>query len=106
MNKKEHTIVEHEEFVGEAVSDMVIAIFKDYVDQHSFHTMRDYAPYGDTEVEVCQYISDEEEEEFRENVEKEMTVDSIINELSKDAHFRDAIKDMIKHVVWHKELEV
>jgi len=106
MNKKEHTIVEHEEFVGEAVSDLIIHKFKERCQDHSFKTEYVTTPYGDTDVEVAQFVDEDDETKFREETEQEFTVDSIINELSKDAHFRDAIKDMIEHVVWKKELEV
>ena len=61
---------------------------------------------GDTEVEVCRYHTDEEEEEFREEVEDELDVDTIIDKLKEDKHFRESIQDMIKYVVWNRDVEV
>ena len=101
-NKIENLI----DYVGDSAYDLICGEFDDYANDHTFKTMRDFAPYGDTEVEVCQYHTDEEEEEFREDVEDNLDVDTIINKLKEDQHFREAVSDMIKYVVWNRDVEV
>ena len=94
------------DYVGDSAYDLICGKFDEQVKDHSFETQRDYAPYGDTEVEVCRYHTDEEEEEFREEVEDELDVDTIIDKLKQDKSFRESIQDMIKYVVWNREVEV
>lgn len=101
-NKIENLI----DYVGDSAYDLICGEFDEYANNHTFETMRDYAPYGDTEVEVCRYATDEEQEEFREEVEDELDVDTIIDKLKQDPHFREAVSDMIKYVVWNREVEV
>jgi len=106
VKKREFTQVELEEFIGEAVSDYIIHKFKEACNDHSFKTEYVTGPYGDTEVEVAQFIDEDDEVKFREDLEKEWDVDSIIQELAEDEHFKESINDMIQHVIWNKELEV
>ena len=102
MNKLENII----DYVGDSAYDLICDTFDEQVKNTSFRTERDYAPYGDTEVEVCRYVTDEDDERFREEMEKDMTVDYIIDKLKEDKHFRESIQDMINEVVWNRELEV
>lgn len=106
MTKQENKIETLIDYVGDSAYDLICGEFDEYANNHTFETMRDYAPYGDTEVEVCQYITDEDDEEFREETEKELDVDTIIDKLKEDKHFREAVSDMIKYVVWNREVEV
>ena len=106
MTKQENKIENLIDYVGDSAYDLICGEFDEQVKDHSFETQRDYAPYGDTEVEVCQYITDEDDEEFREETEKELDVDTIIEKLKEDKHFREAVSDMIKYVVWNREVEV
>lgn len=92
--------------VGDTAYDRVAEIFDEYVKEHSFKTMRDCAPYGDTEVEVCQYATDEEEDEFREEAEKSISVDDVIEALKKDKYFRSSLQELIEYVCWNRGLEV
>lgn len=101
-NKIENLI----DYVGDSAYDLICGEFDEYANNHTFETMRDYAPYGDTEVEVCRYHTDEEEEDFRERVWDELDVDTIIEKLKTDKHFREAIFDMVQYVVWNREVEV
>jgi len=106
MTKQENKIENMIDYVGDSAYDLICGEFDEQVKGHSFKTQRDYAPYGDTEVEVCQYITDEDDEKFRNETEKELDVDTIIDKLKEDKHFRESIQDMIKYVVWNREVEV
>lgn len=106
MTKQENKIENMIDYVGDSAYDLICGEFDNYAKDHTFETMRDYAPYGDTEVEVCKYVSDEDDEAFREEAEKELDVDTIIDKLKEDKHFREAVSDMIKYVVWNREVEV
>ena len=106
MTKQENKIEDLIDYVGDSAYDLICGEFDEQARCHEFKTMRDYAPYGDTEVEVCQYITDEDDEAFREDAELEMDVDSIIDKLKDDKNFREAVSDMIKYVVWNRDLEV
>ena len=94
------------DYIGDSANDVVTDIFNEQAKNTSFRTERDYAPYGDTEVEVCRYTNEEDEERFREEMEKDMDVDYIIDKLKDDKHFRESIQDLIKYVVWNTDLEV
>lgn len=102
MNKLENMI----DYVGDSAHDLICSLFDEQAKNTSFRTERDYAPYGDTEVEVCCYTNEDDDERFREEMEKDMTVDYIIDKLKEDKDFRESIQDMIKEVVWNRELEV
>lgn len=106
MTKQENKIEDLIDYVGDNAYDLICGEFDEWADQQTFKTQRDYAPYGDTEVEVCEYVDEEDDEKFRENLEKEMDVDTIIDKLKEDKNFRDAVSDMIKYVVWNREVEV
>ena len=101
-NKLENMI----DYVGDSAYDLICGEFDEQVKNTSFRTERDYAPYGDTEVEVCRYTNEEDEMEFREEMEKDMDVDYIIDKLKEDKHFRESIQDMINDVVWNRDLDV
>ena len=103
---KENKIENLIDYVGDSAYDLICGEFDEWADQHTFKTIRDYAPYGDTEVEVCQYTTDEDQCEFRENLEKELDVDTIIEKLKQDKHFRESIQDMISYVTWNRDVEV
>lgn len=103
---KEPTLNQLEEYIGDAVHDCVAHAFDEKVRDTSFKTMRDYAPYGDTEVEVCQYVSDEDDEKFREEYEKELDFDTVVGMLKEDDYFKETIMDLVKHVVWNRTLDV
>lgn len=106
MTKQENKIENMIDYVGDSAYDLICGEFDDYANEHTFETMRDYAPYGDTEVEVCRYTTDEEQCEFREEAEKEIDVDTIIDKLKQDKHFRESIQDMISYVTWNRDVEV
>ena len=104
--KTENKIENMIDYVGDSAYDFICGEFDEWAKSHSFKTIRDYAPYGDTEVEVCKHIDEDDDEKFRENLEKEMDVDTIIDKLKEDKNFREAVSDMIKYVVWNREVEV
>lgn len=101
---KEPTLNQLEEYIGDAVHDCVAHEFDEKVKDTSFKTMSDYAPYGDTEVEVCQYVSDEDEEKFREDCENEFTFEAVMNKLKEDSYFKETVMDLVKHIVWNRGL--
>lgn len=103
---KEFTLNELESFVGDSAFDLIADKFKKRCQEHSFKTEHQYESYGDTEVEVAQFIDEDDETKFREETEQEFDVDSILKELAKDDHFRESIKDLIDYVVWKRPLEV
>lgn len=104
--KRENKIENMIDYVGDSAYDLICGEFDDCANEHSFKTIRDYAPYGDTEVEVCQFIDEDDEIEFRENIEDYLNVDTVIEKLAKDKAFRDSIKDMIDYVKWNRDIEV
>ena len=104
--KRENKIENMIDYVGDSAYDLICGEFDECVKDHSFKTIRDYAPYGDTEVEVCQFIDEDDEVEFRENLEDYMDVDTVIDKLKQDKHFRDSIQDMIDYVKWNRDIEV
>lgn len=106
MAEKEFTLNELESFVGDSVFDFIADKFDKRCREHSFKTEHQYESYGDTEVEVAQFVDEDDETEFREETEKEFDVDSIIKELAEDSYFKESIKDLINHVVWKRNLEV
>ena len=103
---KEFTLQELQEFVGDCASDLIESEFDERCRDKSFKTERVYGPYGDMEVEVAQFVDEDDEVEFREDTEKEFDVDVIIEKLKEDDHFRESIRDLIKKIVWERPLEV
>ena len=104
--ERENKVEDLIDYVGDSAYDLICGEFDEQAKDRSFKTQRDYAPYGDTEVEVCRYITDEDDEAFREETEKELDVYTIIDNLKQDPHFREAVSDMIKYIVWNREVEV
>ena len=103
---KEFTLQQLEEFVGDTVSDLIESEFDKRCGDHTFKTIHQYEDYGDTSIEVAQYIGDDEEIEVREDIEKELDVDTVIDMLKEDAHFRESIQDLINKVVWDRPLNI
>lgn len=106
MKKRENELEKLISYIGDSVHEVITNDFDEEVDRTSFKTMRDYAPYGNTEVEVCQYVCEEDMEEFRENYEKDTSVDYIIEKLKEDKDFRDCVTELIKYIAWNREMEV
>ena len=103
---KEFTLQELQEFVGDAVFDVVAHEFDERCRNESFKTIHQYEDYGDTSMEVAQFIDDDDEVKFREEIEKEFDVDTIIEKLKEDDNFRECVQDLIKKIVWERPLEV
>lgn len=107
MTKKiEKKLQEIINYVGDATHEVVAEKFDERCDDHSFKTEHVYGPYGDTEVEVCQFIDEEDETNFREESSKELTVDYIINELKENDYFRECLQDMIDYVCANRDLKL
>ena len=104
--KKEPTLKDFIEYVGDATHDVVAEKFDERCEDNSFKTEHVYGPYGDTEVEVAQFLDDDSEADFREESSKELTVDYIINELKENDYFRECLQDMINYVVWNRQLKL
>lgn len=104
MTKKEFTLDELESFVGDSAHDLIAHEFDEKCGGHTFKTIHQYEDYGDTSIEVAQYIGDDEETKVREDIEKELDVDTVIEMLKKDAHFRESIQDLINKVVWDRPI--
>lgn len=105
-NKPENELENAIDYVGDSAYDLICGEFDEEADRHSFKTIRDYAPYGNTEVEVCQFVDEDDDIEFREDLEKELDVDTVIDKLKQDQHFRESIQDMIHYVIWNREVEI
>ena len=103
---KEFTLQELQEFVGDAVFDVIASEFDGLCRDKTFKIEHQYEDYGDTSIEVAQYIGDDDEVEFREDTEKELDVDTIIEKLKEDNNFRECVQDLIKKIVWERPLEV
>ena len=106
MTKKEFTLDELESFVGDSAYDVIAHEFDERTNQHSFKTIHQQEDYGDTSMEVAQYIGDDEDTEVREDIEKELDVDTVIEMLKEDSHFRESIQDLINKVVWDRPLNI
>ena len=106
MTKKEFTLNQLEEFVGDCAHDVIAHEFDERVSDHQFKTIHQYEDYGDTSIEVAQYIGDDEEIEVREDIEKDLDIDTVIEMLRNDAHFRESIQDLIEKVVWERPLNI
>lgn len=103
---KEFTLNQLEEFVGDCAHDVIAHEFDERTHKHQFKTIHQYEDYGDTSIEVAQYIGDDEEVEVREDIEKDLDVDTVIEMLRNDAHFRESIQDLIKKVVYERPLNI
>lgn len=103
---KEFTLQELQSFVGDAAFDVIAGEFDERCRDKTFKIEHQYEDYGDTSMEVAQYIGDDEEVEFREDTEKELDVDTIIEKLKEDDNFRECVQDLIKKIVWERPLEV
>lgn len=103
---KEFTLNQLEEFVGDCAHDVIAHEFDTRVSDHQFKIIHQYEDYGDTSIEVAQYIGDDEEVEVREDIEKDLDVDTVIEMLRNDAHFRESIQDIINKVVWDRPFNI
>lgn len=106
MTKKEFTLNELESFVGDAAHDLIAHEFDTRCKDKQFKIIHQYEDYGDTSIEVAQYIGDDEEVEAREDIEKDLDVDTVIDMLKEDNYFRETIQDLINKVVWDRPLDI
>jgi len=103
---KEFTLNQLEEFLGDCAFDVIAHEFDERVSDHQFKTIHQYEDYGDTSIEVAQYIGDDEEVEVREDIEKDLDVDTVVEMLRNDAHFRESLQDLIEKVVYERPLNI
>lgn len=94
------------EWVGDDIYDTLMGLWKKHCQHFNFKTGEDYEAYGDTYVSSGSYITDESDEACREEFEKEVDADTIIDELKTNPSFKDSLKQLIESWAWEKELEV
>lgn len=91
--------------VGCAIYDSIAYEFDKATREHAFKTEHQYESYGDTEVEVAQFVDEDSETEFREEMEKNLNVDEAIEILKADSNFRDCLKELLDKIVWERPLD-
>lgn len=92
--------------IGDAIYDSITYEFDKATREHEFKTEHQYESYGDTEVEVAQFIDEDSELEFREDMEKELDVDAAIKILKEDDNFRDCLKELLNKIVFERPLDI
>ena len=87
--------------VGDSIHDAIAEEFdKAYEDvQYS----KEYAPYGDTQACVGEFIDEDSDCRIRERFEQDMDFDEVMELLKKDKDFRMAIMDMVEYITWKRE---
>lgn len=93
------------EYLGDAAFDALAFEFDKATREHAFKTEHQYESYGDTEIEVAQFIDEDSETEFREEMENELDVDAAIEILKADSNFRDCLKELLDKIVWERPLD-
>lgn len=91
--------------VGDAIYDSITYEFDKATREHAFKTEHQYESYGDTEMEVAQFIDEDSETEFREEMENDLNVDEAIEILKADSNFRDCLKELLDKIVWERPLD-
>lgn len=73
---------------------------------YNFNCREEHEAYGNTFVSSGRYITDESEEECREEFEKNTDVNDVIERLKESEPFKKCVLKMIEDCAWHKKLEV
>lgn len=66
----------------------------------------DYAPYGDTFVSTGRYITDEADQEFREDFEKNFDFELFCDRLKYNPSFKESVMKLAEQYAWSEELKV
>ena len=94
------------DWLYECVDEELFALWKKHCNRFCFHPMKDYAAYGDTYVDTPSYITDEEDQRCREEFEKDVTPQELIDALSINTSFKDCLSKIISSWASEKDLEV
>ena len=97
----ENLLQAHIHDVGDTVHDAIAREFDKAYEDVQFTT--EYAPYGDTECTVGQFIDEDSDCRIRERFEEDMDFDEVMDLLKKDKDFRMAIMDMVEYITWKRE---
>lgn len=94
------------DWIRDDVYDTLMGLWMKHCQNFNFKSAEDYEAYGDTYVGTGSYITDESEEKCREEFEKEVDADALIDELKTNPSFKDSLKQLIESWAWEKQLEV
>ena len=87
--------------LGDTIHDALAEKFDCKYSDVQFKT--EYAPYGDTECSVGQYIDEDEDEKIRKNFEDDYNFDEVMKVLKENEYFKSSIIDMVKYIAWNRE---
>lgn len=97
----ENLLQAHIHDVGDAVHDIIAAEFDTAYEDVKYS--KEYAPYGDGQACVGEYIDEDSDCRIRERFEQDMTFDEVMELLKKSKDFKMAIMDMVEYITWKRE---
>lgn len=87
--------------IGDTVYDAIADEFdKEY---ENVKSNKEYAPYGDTQVCVGEYIDEDDNTRIREKFKLDYDFDTVMDLLKDNEYFKRAILDMVEYVAWNRE---
>lgn len=87
--------------VGDSIHDAIAEEFDKAYEDVQFTT--EYAPYGDTECTVGQFIDEDSDCRIRENFEQDMSYDDVIELLKANPYFKQNVMELVNYIAWNRE---
>ncbi len=94
------------EWVQDDLHDALMGLWMKHCNRYHFDYDEEMEAYGDTYVSSGRYLTDESDEECREDFEKNLNADELLDELKMDSNFKDSLNALIEAWAWEKELAV
>jgi len=87
--------------VGDSIHDAIAEEFDKAYEE--VETNKEYAPYGNTQVCVGEFIDEDSDCRIRERFEENMTFDEVIDLLKNDPYFKRNVMDLVKYIAENRE---
>lgn len=87
--------------VGDSIHDAIAEEFDKAYEDVQFKT--EYAPYGDTECTVGQFIDEDSDCRIRENFERDMDYEEVIELLKSNPYFKQNVMELVNYIAWNRE---
>lgn len=87
--------------VGDSIFDAIANKFdKEY---ENVKSNKEYAPYGDTQAIVGDYIDEEDDTRIRKRFEEEMDYEEVLKLIKDNPYVERAIIDLVKYIARNRE---
>lgn len=87
--------------VGDSIHDAIAEEFDKTYNNVKYND--EYAPYGDTQAVVGNYVDEEDDTRIRKRFEEEMDYEEVLKLIKDNPYVERAIIDLVKYIARNRE---